>query len=142
MPNEENRGAARSPRSLSGLLPFLRPYRGRIALLIDEHCAGSCELFAAAMKEAGAATLIGRRTRGALLLPAPVNFTIIGWAGYPRNQVRGWRIELPTTEVRTAGRAKIEGRGVDPDIAVERRANEDADLARALQWFAEHKRDN
>jgi C-terminal processing protease CtpA/Prc len=121
---------------------FKTPYRGRMALLIDEHCAGACELFAAAMKEAGAATLIGRRTRGALMLSAPVNFTIIGWAGFPRNQVRGWQIELPTTEVRTANRLKIEGRGVDPDIAVERRANEDADLARALEWFAQHKRDN
>ena len=28
------RAAARSPRSLSGLLPFLRPYRGRIALAL------------------------------------------------------------------------------------------------------------
>ena len=34
MPKEDARGAARSPRSLSGLLPFLRPYRGRIALAL------------------------------------------------------------------------------------------------------------
>ena len=27
-----NRAAAPTPRALSGLLPFLRPYRGRIAL--------------------------------------------------------------------------------------------------------------
>ena len=32
MAPEENREAARSPRSLSGLLPFIRPYRGRVAL--------------------------------------------------------------------------------------------------------------
>jgi ATP-binding cassette subfamily B protein len=31
---DESRGRARSPRSLSGLLPFLRPYRGRIALAL------------------------------------------------------------------------------------------------------------
>ena len=31
---ESNRVAAATPRSLSGLLPFLRPYRGRIALAI------------------------------------------------------------------------------------------------------------
>jgi ATP-binding cassette subfamily B protein len=31
---ETQRGAAASPRSLSGLLPFLRPYRGRIALAL------------------------------------------------------------------------------------------------------------
>jgi ATP-binding cassette subfamily B protein len=32
MANDNSRPAAASPRSLSGLLPFLRPYRGRIAL--------------------------------------------------------------------------------------------------------------
>jgi ATP-binding cassette subfamily B protein len=34
MPSEDARGAAKSPRSLSGLLPFMRPYRGRIALAL------------------------------------------------------------------------------------------------------------
>jgi len=32
--SKEARAAARSPRSLSGLLPFLKPYRGRIALAL------------------------------------------------------------------------------------------------------------
>jgi ATP-binding cassette subfamily B protein len=31
MPKDTSRAAAKSPKSLSGLLPFLRPYRGRIA---------------------------------------------------------------------------------------------------------------
>ena len=31
-PASQERARATSPRSLSGLLPFLRPYRGRIAL--------------------------------------------------------------------------------------------------------------
>ena len=34
MPKDDSRGAARSPRSLSGLLPFLKPYRGRIGLAL------------------------------------------------------------------------------------------------------------
>jgi ATP-binding cassette, subfamily B, bacterial len=34
MPKDTSREAAKSPRSLSGLLPFLRPYRGRIALAV------------------------------------------------------------------------------------------------------------
>ncbi len=34
MPKEDARAAARSPRSLTGLLPFLTPYRGRIALAL------------------------------------------------------------------------------------------------------------
>ena len=32
MANEHQRDAASTPRSLSGLLPFIRPYRGRVAL--------------------------------------------------------------------------------------------------------------
>jgi ATP-binding cassette subfamily B protein len=31
MPKDTSRAAAKSPKSLSGLIPFLRPYRGRIA---------------------------------------------------------------------------------------------------------------
>jgi ATP-binding cassette subfamily B protein len=34
MPKEDARAAARSPRSLTGLLPFLAPYHGRIALAL------------------------------------------------------------------------------------------------------------
>jgi ATP-binding cassette subfamily B protein len=34
MPSTEGREAARSPRALGGLLPFLRPYRGRITLAL------------------------------------------------------------------------------------------------------------
>ena len=34
MANQTNRASGSTPRSLSGLLPFLRPYRGRIALAI------------------------------------------------------------------------------------------------------------
>ena len=34
MPKQDLRGAAKTPRSLSGLLPFIRPYRGRIALAL------------------------------------------------------------------------------------------------------------
>ena len=34
MPQEDTRSTARSPRSLSGLLPFIRPYRARVALAL------------------------------------------------------------------------------------------------------------
>jgi ATP-binding cassette subfamily B protein len=34
MPKDTSRAAAKTPRSLSGLIPFLRPYRGRIALAV------------------------------------------------------------------------------------------------------------
>jgi C-terminal processing protease CtpA/Prc len=119
---------------------YKRPFRGRIALLIDERCAGSCELFAAAMKEAGTATLIGRRTKGALLFSTPVTFTFAKWISAFKSEVKGWRLDLPTMDIRTAGRMKIEGRGVEPDVPVERSTSGDADLTRALQWLEEKKR--
>ena len=34
MPKDTSRAAAKSPKSLSGLIPFLQPYRGRIALAV------------------------------------------------------------------------------------------------------------
>ncbi len=114
---------------------YMYPYRGRIAVLIDESCLGSCELFAAAMKEAGVATLIGRRTRGAALIPSPVTFefgTMLMM--FPRD-VKGWRMDLPAIDVRTAGKMKIEGKGVNPDIPVERSQAGDADLERAMRWL-------
>lgn len=115
---------------------FRAPYRGRIAVLIDEGCADGAELLAAALREAGVATLIGRRTRGSLLLSTAVTFTIIGWAGFPRNQVRGWQLEVPFAELRTAAGRRLESIGLDPDLPVEPTPNEDADLSRALQWAA------
>lgn len=114
------------------------PYQGRIAVLLDESTEGSAEVFAAAMKEAGAATLIGRRTRGAALVPTPIDLLIYGWSWYPREQLRGWRMETPTTEVRTAGGERIEGRGVKPDVIVEREFTHDADLERAAAWLHEN----
>lgn len=119
---------------------YKRPYLGRMVVLVDESCAGSCELFAAAMKESGAATLIGRRTRGALLSSSPVTFTSVKWIPMFKSDIKGWRMDLPMMDLRTAGRMKIEGKGVDPDVVVERSSTDDAELKRAVQWLAETKR--
>ncbi len=119
---------------------YKRPYRGRVVVLIDETCLGSCELFAAAMKEAGVATLIGRRTRGALLFSSPVTFTFAVLMPAFKSDVKGWRMDLPVMDLRTAAGKKIEGKGVEPDVLVERGASGDAELARALQWLEESNR--
>jgi C-terminal processing protease CtpA/Prc len=115
---------------------YKRPYRGRVALLIDEGCGGSCELFAAAMKEAGAATLIGRRTRGALFSTAPVTFNLFKMnfikMNFVNKGIKGWTMELPVTDIRTASGLKIEGQGVAPDVELEGDASDKAILDRAL----------
>src|SRR5215207_6810407 len=42
-------------------------YKGRVTVLIDEYCFSAAEAFAGVVKETRAATLVGRRTAGAML---------------------------------------------------------------------------
>jgi carboxyl-terminal processing protease len=49
-------------------------YRGRVFLMIDEESASGAEMFAAAMQEAGRATLLGRTTAGSVLVGIITNF--------------------------------------------------------------------
>jgi hypothetical protein len=97
------------------------PYRGRVVILVDEHCFSACEAFASVAKETSAATLVGRRTAGAMLAAVPIDME------------GGWTLLLPVWDFRTPGGARVEGRGVEPDIAVRRSGRTDADLAAALR---------
>lgn len=112
---------------------YKRPYTGRYIVLIDELCGGSCELFAEAMREAGVADLIGRRTTGALSVSTSVTFTFVQWFRLVRHDVPGWKMTLPIMDFRTAGKKRIDGAGIDPDLKVERSAGEDGFLTAALR---------
>src|SRR3954452_11921571 len=48
------------------------PYHGRVVVLIDENCFSASEALASVVKETRVATLIGRRTTGAMLSANPV----------------------------------------------------------------------
>lgn len=100
-----------------------RRYSGRVVVLIDENCFSASEAFASVVKETRAATLIGRRTAGAMLSAVPVQL-----AG-------GWTLLLPIWDFRTAEGVRVEGRGVEPDITVKYGGGEDADLAAALEFL-------
>ena len=104
-----------------------KPYRGRVVLLIDQGCGSTTEGFAGVVKETQAATLIGRRTAGAMLSSAEV--PIVG----------GWTLRLPDADFRTPGGAQVEGKGVAPDIVVQQPMFGDADLKRALDFIQENK---
>jgi carboxyl-terminal processing protease len=97
------------------------PYRGRVVVLIDEYCYSASEAFAAVVKETRAATLIGRRTAGAML--GANAFAIVG----------GWTLVLPVWDFRTAGGTRVEGVGVEPDINTKFTEGTDADLSEALR---------
>ncbi|HEV2705461.1 MAG TPA: S41 family peptidase [Pyrinomonadaceae bacterium] len=98
-------------------------YQGRVVVLIDEYCYSASEAFAGVVKEMRAATLIGRRTAGAML-GADV-FPIAG----------GWMLVLPVWDFRTAGGVRVEGVGVEPDIKVKFTEKTDADLSEALRFL-------
>lgn len=96
-------------------------YRGRLVILIDEYCFSACEALASVAKEAGVATLVGRRTAGAMLAAFPIE---IGG---------GWTLMMPVWDFRTPGGVRVEGAGVQPHLAVRRSGRTDAELAAALR---------
>ncbi len=98
-------------------------YAGRVAVLIDEFCFSAAEAFAGVVKETRAAALVGRRTAGAMLGADSVSL-----AG-------GWTIVLPTWDFRTPRGLRVEGRGVEPDIAVKPGRGKDPELAAALEFL-------
>jgi carboxyl-terminal processing protease len=103
------------------------PYSGRVVILIDEYCYSAAEAFAAVVKEQRLGTLIGRRTAGQML-----GADLVELGG-------GWALNLPVWDFRTAGGARIEGRGVEPDVSVKFEENRDADLEEALKFLERSK---
>jgi carboxyl-terminal processing protease len=84
-----------------------QPFHGRIVLLINQHTHSAAEMVASFAKTNRLATLVGTRTAGEVLGGA--NFKLP--AGYVlRMPVAGWY---------TWKGDCIEGRGVEPDVAIE-----------------------
>ncbi len=93
-----------------------QPFHGRVILLINEHTHSAAEMVASFAKQNRLATLVGTRTAGEVLGGA--NFKLP--AGYVlRMPVAGWY---------TWQGECIEGKGVEPDVAIE---NSPEALARA-----------
>jgi carboxyl-terminal processing protease len=83
-----------------------RAYRNPIAILVDELSASTSEIFAAGLQELGRATVFGRTTAGAVL-PALTDLLPSGGA-----------LQHPVADFRTVNGARLEGRGVVPDVVV------------------------
>jgi tetratricopeptide (TPR) repeat protein len=100
---------------LRGTVPPLEPhFDGTVYLLIDGRSASASEPLAHSLRATGRATLVGRRTAGAML-SAP-----------PHDIGDGWVLVLPEGDYYTADGVRLEGSGVAPDIDV---ASADATLA-------------
>jgi C-terminal processing protease CtpA/Prc len=81
-------------------------FHGNVVLIINEHSASSAEMVAAFAKEYRLATIVGTKTSGRLL------------GGGSFRVGHGYRVALPVVEYRTWRDVRLEGKGVEPDIAV------------------------
>jgi len=79
-------------------------FHGRVAILVNEHTASSSEMITAFAIENGLATVIGSRTAGRLL--GDNSFKV----GY------GYRIAIPVVAYRTWQDARLEGKGIEPNM--------------------------
>jgi carboxyl-terminal processing protease len=100
-------------------------YRGSVVVLIDAATASAAEIFSAVLKDHDRATLVGRKTAGAVL------------ASRFYRLPDGGELQLSRVDYVTPKGRRIEGNGVEPDIAVTRtladlRAGRDRDLEAAL----------
>jgi carboxyl-terminal processing protease len=106
-----------------------RAYSAPVALLIGEGTGSGGELFAAAVNDSARGKLIGRTTRGQLLLAKDYDLG------------HGFTATVPHHDYRTAAGIRIESRGVAPNVPVpltlaDFRQGRDADLERARELFA------
>jgi carboxyl-terminal processing protease len=101
-------------------------YTGRVAVLIDRVTASAAEIFSAVMQDHGRATIIGRKTAGAVLA---------SWFyGLPD----GGELQLSREDYLAPKGRRLEINGVEPDIVSSRtledlRAGRDPDLDAALR---------
>jgi carboxyl-terminal processing protease len=101
-------------------------YRGKVVVLVDASTGSAAEIFAAVLQDHGRATIVGRRTAGAVL------------ASWFYRLPDGGELQLSREDYVAPKGRRIEGAGVQPDIVVPRRladvrANRDVDLETALR---------
>ncbi len=88
------------------VFPRPQPYLGPVAVLIDESSASTSEILAAALQESGRARVFGRRTAG-MVLPSVFH-----------RLPDGGILQFPMADFVTEGGKTLEGKGVEPDVAV------------------------
>lgn len=100
-------------------------YRGRVVVLVDAATASAAEIFSAVMQAHGRATVIGRKTAGAVL------------ASLFYHLPDGGELQLSRFDYVAPGGRRLEGAGLVPDVVVERtlaeaRSGRDRDLEAAV----------
>jgi len=106
--------------------PQKNPYRGKVAILIDEHSGSASEQIAAGLQEAGRAVVIGKTSKGADLdattIGLPIKALFLYAYGQPRTP-KGIVIEgrgvIPDREVDLTRKELLEGRDAQLEAAIE-----------------------
>lgn len=80
------------------------PFKGRIAVLVDQDSASAAEVVANALRELRHAPVIGTRTAGAVLFST--------FEGLPH----GFRIQFPVGDYVSVGGTRLEGHPIVPDV--------------------------
>lgn len=101
-------------------------YRGRVVVLIDGGTGSAAEIFAAVLQDHGRATVVGRKSSGAVL------------ASWFYRLPGGGELQLSREDYVAPKGRRIEGVGIEPDVVVSRsladvRAGRDPDLEAALR---------
>jgi carboxyl-terminal processing protease len=105
-------------------------YAGRVAVLVDGTTASAAEIFSAVLQDHGRATIVGRKTAGAVL--ASIFYSLPD----------GGELQLSREDYVTPKGRRLEGNGVVLDIVVpltleDLRAGRDPDLDAALRVLGE-----
>jgi C-terminal processing protease CtpA/Prc len=84
-----------------------QPFHGRIAILVNQHSASAAEMVAAFAQENGLATIVGTKTPGRLVGSRPFKLPY------------GYFLVLPVGAYLTWGGRRLEGSGVQPEVAID-----------------------
>ncbi len=113
----------------NGFSLFSARYSGRVAVLIGPGSASASEIFAHVMQREKRATVIGRRSAGAVIVSR--FYSLPG----------GGRLQVPIQDYVGVDGRRLEGRGVEPDVAVpaavieDWRTGRDPELETALEFL-------
>jgi carboxyl-terminal processing protease len=104
-------------------------YGGPVAVLVDGATGSAAEIFSAVLQDHGRATIVGRKTAGAVL------------ASWYYSLPDGGQLQLSREDYLAPKGRRLEGAGVEPDAAVTptlaaMRAGRDEDLERAVTILA------
>ena len=108
---------------------FSARYEGKVALLVGPGSASCSEIFAHVMQHHGRATIVGRKTAGAVI------------ASYFYSLPAGGRLQVAIADYLGLNGKRLEGSGVTPDVIVptklsDLRAGIDAELNAALSQLS------